>query len=199
MTTTQSPDVSGSTRTMIGYARISTGEQDAGGQIRELEEAGCSTVYVDQASGTKTSRPELDRMIEYLRPGDTVAVCRLDRLGRSLPHLIEMIQMLGERGVEFRSLSESIDTATSAGRLVFHIAASFAQFERDIISERTKAGLAQAAARGRRPGRPAVMTAEKIEAAESMQASGMSPAAIAAALGVSRTTIRRTLGKSVSR
>lgn len=181
---------------MIGYARISTGEQDAGGQIRELEEAGCSTVYVDQASGTKTSRPELDRMIEFLRPGDTVVVCRLDRLGRSLPHLIEMIQMLGEKRVEFRSLSESIDTATSAGRLVFHIAASFAQFERDIISERTKAGLAQAAARGRRPGRPAVMTAEKIEAAESMQASGMSPGAIAAALGVSRTTVRRSLGKA---
>ncbi len=134
--------------------------------------------------------------MDYLREGDTLTVWKLDRLGRSLPHLVQVIEELDKRGIEFRSLTESIDTTTPGGRLVFHMAAAFAQFERDLIRERAKAGLAAARAKGRRGGRPTVMTPERLKAAKAMQAQGATFAEIGRTLGVSRSTISRALNKS---
>ncbi|MDQ1645377.1 MAG: hypothetical protein QOJ50_1561, partial [Cryptosporangiaceae bacterium] len=119
-------------------------------------------MFTDQLSGTLDSRPGLDACLEYLRPGDTLIVWRLDRLGRSLKHLIEVIGLLGDRGVHFSSINEGIDTSTPAGRLFFHMAASFAEFERELISERTHAGLAAARARGRKGGRRPVLSPDKL-------------------------------------
>lgn len=183
-------------RTRIGYARVSTGEQDATAQIEALQAAGCQRIYTEHASGSRTVRPELDKALDHLRPGDVFTVWKLDRLGRSLPHLIETVQKLGSKQVDFLSLTEAIDTTTPSGRLLFHVAGAFAEFERDLIRERTRAGLAAARAAGRVGGRPSVMTAEKIEAAHLMHKAGKSQEAIAKALGVARTTVRRTLGRN---
>lgn len=161
MTTTSSATAPPS---LVGYARVSTADQDPAAQIRALEEAGCHRVFTDHASGTRGYRPQLDAALDYLRPGDTLIVWRLDRLGRSLPHLIELVEKLATQGAEFRSLTEAIDTSTPTGRLLFHVAGAFSQFERDLISERTKVGLAEAAARGRHGGRPRVITDEKRQA-----------------------------------
>ena len=174
---------------VYGYARVSTLEQDPALQLDGLRSAGVDEVFVDQASGTRTDRPELETMLRQLRAGDTVVVWRLDRLGRSLPHLIETVTGLGERGVGFRSLTEAIDTTTSGGRLLFGIMASIAAFERDLIRERTMAGLQAARDRGRVGGRPPKVTAEKLELARSMLADGSSKTAIAKALGISRPTL----------
>jgi DNA invertase Pin-like site-specific DNA recombinase len=120
---------------------VSTGDQDARLQHDALEAAGCYKVFTDTAPGALASRPELGKLLDQLRPGDTLVVWRLDRLGRSIRHLIDQLTELQERGIEFRSLQENIDTGSSGGRLVFHIFASLAEFERDLISERTHAGL----------------------------------------------------------
>jgi len=133
-----------------------------------------------------------------VRLGDTLTVWRLDRLGRSLPHLIEVVQGLGERGVEFCSLTEAIDTTTPAGRLLFHIAGAFAQFERDLIRDRTRAGLAAARARGRVGGRPTVMTAERIRQARRMRLDGETVEVIAAVLGVGSSSVSRALARDNS-
>lgn len=178
---------------LIGYARVSTLEQNLDGQIDALTQAGCSRIFTDHASGAKTMRPELDKAMDYLREGDTLVVWKLDRLGRSLPHLVEVIEDLDKRGIEFRSLTESIDTTTPGGRLVFHMAAAFAQFERDLIKERTRAGLAAARSQGRLGGRPRLMTPERLKTARAMQENGSSNAAIARVLGVSRSTVSRAL------
>jgi DNA invertase Pin-like site-specific DNA recombinase len=144
-------------------------------------------------------RPELARALDHLRAGDTLVVWKLDRLGRSLRHLIDTIGALEARGVGFRSLQESIDTTTPSGRLIFHVLAALAEFERDLIRERTQAGLAAARARGRRGGRPALMTTEKATAARQMYDTRQhTVAAIAATLGVSRATIYRSLARAVS-
>ena len=178
---------------MFGYARVSTGDQDAALQLDALERAGCVRIFRDTASGARAERPELARLLDQLRAGDTVVVWRLDRLGRSLADLIGSVAQLEERGVGFRSLQESIDTTSSGGRLVFHIFGALAEFERDLIRERTRAGLQAARARGRRGGRP-VMTADKIELARRMYESReYTVAAIAAALGVSRASVYRHL------
>lgn len=134
---------------LIGYARVSTAEQDTALQTDALRKAGCERIFDDTVSGAKSERPGLASALAYLRDGDVLVVWRLDRLGRSLPHLIEVIGTLEARGVGFRSLSESIDTTTSGGRLIFHVFGALGQFERDLIRDRTKAGLAAAAARGR--------------------------------------------------
>jgi DNA invertase Pin-like site-specific DNA recombinase len=140
---------------LIGYARVSTDDQDLTLQIDALKEAGCKKIFRDKVSGAKTERPGLQAAMEYVRDGeDTLVVWRLDRLGRSLQHLIETMNALDEREVGFRSLQEAIDTTTSGGRLIFHIFGALAEFERNLIRERTMAGLAAARARGRKGGRP---------------------------------------------
>jgi DNA invertase Pin-like site-specific DNA recombinase len=147
---------------LLGYARVSTLEQDEALQVDALRSAGCARVFVDKASGKLEHRPALDRLLEQLRPGDTLVVWRLDRLGRSLRHLIETVQLLDSRSAVFRSLTEAIDTSTPGGKLIFHVFGALAEFERDLIRERTMAGLAAARARGRRGGRPSVWTEEKL-------------------------------------
>lgn len=150
---------------MIGYARVSTAEQGTALQTDALYKAGCKRIFEDTVSGAKAERPGLSSALEFLRDGDVLVVWRLDRLGRSLPHLIETIGALEVRGVGFRSLTEAIDITTSGGRLIFHVFGALGQFERDLIRDRTKAGLAAAAARGRKGGRKPVITADKLQQA----------------------------------
>src|SRR3954452_7651144 len=138
---------------LIGYARISTLDQTLALQQDALTQAGCEQLYTDTLSGSVTERPGLTQALSHLRAGDTLVVWRLDRLGRSLSHLIETVSQLQERGISFRSLQEQIDTTTTGGKLVFHFFGALAEFERDLIRERTMAGLAAARARGTRGGR----------------------------------------------
>ena len=149
----------------IGYARISTHEQNLDLQKDALEKAGCKKIYVEQMSGSSRIRPELEKTLEMLRNGDTLVVWRLDRLGRSLKHLIELITKLEQREIGFKSLMESMDTTTSGGKLVFHIFGALAEFEHNLIRERTSAGLAAARARGRNGGRPLKLDEKKRELA----------------------------------
>lgn len=147
----------------IGYARVSTYEQNLDLQLDALKEAGCEKVFEDHGSGVKRSRPGFDEALSHLRKGDTLVVWRLDRLGRSLKHLIEVINLLDAQKIGFQSLQESIDTTTSGGRLIFHMFGALAEFERHLIQERTQAGLAAARARGKKGGRPKALD-EKQEA-----------------------------------
>ncbi len=139
---------------LIGYARVSTDEQSPALQFDALASAGCERIFTDSASGAIASRPALDEAISALSPEDTLIVWKLDRLGRSLSHLIGLVSLLEKRGVAFRSLSEAIDTTTASGRLLFHVMGALAEFERALISERTRAGMAAARARGAVIGRP---------------------------------------------
>jgi len=179
----------------LGYARVSTLDQDDALQQDALREAGCDKVFLDQASGALEHRPALDSLLDQARPGDTVVVWRLDRLGRSLRHLIDVVAGLEAREVGLVSLTEAIDTSSPGGRLVFHMFGSMAQFERDLIRERTMAGLAAAKARGRTGGRPSVWTDEKLRTARAMQAQGEDVASIARVLGMSRATVYRGLSQ----
>lgn len=182
----------------FGYARVSTGDQDARLQHDALTAAGCYRIFTDTASGSLESRPELDKLLDQLRPGDTLVVWRLDRLGRSIRHLIDQLAGLQERGVEFRSLQENIDTSSSGGRLIFHIFASLAEFERDLIRERTNAGLEAARARGRTGGRPPSLSGDKLRTARKLyEQKDMIVAQIGEVLGVSRTTAYRALRKEM--
>ncbi len=149
---------------IIGYARVSTDDQNLDAQTDALKAAGAGKLFADRISGSKRERPELDRMLDQLRDGDVVTVTKYDRLARSLKDLLEIVETIRERGAGFRSLAEDIDTRTPAGRLVFHVFASIAQFERERISERTREGLASARKRGRIGGRPpALSPAQKDE------------------------------------
>ena len=148
---------------LIGYARVSTHEQNLTLQVDALKKAGCHRVFEDRVSGAKSERPGLKAVVEYARAGDTLLVWRLDRLGRSLKHLIEIIGGLEKRRVGFKSLQESIDTTTSGGRLVFHVFGALAEFERNLIRQRTQAGLAAARARGRKGGRPRRLDRKQVE------------------------------------
>ncbi len=139
---------------LVGYARVSTTEQTLDLQFDALKKAGCSKIFTDTASGAKTERKGLDEALSYVREGDTLVVWRLDRLGRSLTHLIETVSQLDNRKIGFKSLTEQIDTTTSGGKLIFHIFGALAEFERNLIRERTNAGLQAARARGRVGGRP---------------------------------------------
>ncbi len=139
---------------LIGYARVSTLEQDPDLQVRALKAAGCAKIFEERASGAKSERPQLTAALSHLREGDTLCVWRLDRLGRNMRHLIETVETLKDQGVEFRSLTEGIDTTTIGGELVFGIFSAFAQFERNLIRERTMAGLSAARVRGRAVGHP---------------------------------------------
>jgi DNA invertase Pin-like site-specific DNA recombinase len=180
---------------LLGYARVSTSDHHPDLQVDALTAAGCYRVFIDTASGALAARPALDQVLDQLRPGDTLVVWKLDRLGRSLRHLVDTIATLADRGVGFRSLQEQVDTTTPGGKLVFHVFAALAEFERDLVRERTAAGLAAARARGRKGGRPTVMTKNKIRLAREMYGSRQyTVAAIASALGVSRASIYRHLG-----
>lgn len=147
---------------LIGYARVSTQEQTLDLQRDALTKAGCDKIFTDTLSGAVAERPGLREAIQYVREGDTLVVWKLDRLGRSLKHLIETVTALDEQGIGFRSITESIDTTTPGGKLIFHVFGALAEFERDLIRERTKAGLAAARARGRRGGRPRKLDESKI-------------------------------------
>jgi DNA invertase Pin-like site-specific DNA recombinase len=185
---------------LLGYARVSTLEQDPALQHDALAAADCVRVFTDRASGALDERVELARVLDHAREGDTVVVWRLDRLGRSLRHLVDTIAALERRGIGFRSLSESIDTTTPGGKLVFHIFAALAEFEQDLIRERTRAGLEAARARGRNGGRPSVMTAEKLRVARELyDAREHTTAQIAEVLGVSRATLYRHLAPAAPR
>jgi DNA invertase Pin-like site-specific DNA recombinase len=184
---------------LLGYARVSTTDQQPQLQVDALERVGCYRVFTETASGARADRPVLEQVLDQLRPGDTLVVWKLDRLGRSLRHLVDTVTGLAEREIGFRSLQEAIDTTTPGGKLVFHVFAALAEFERDLIRERTAAGLAAARARGRHGGRPSVMTAHKLKVAEDMYRSGQyTVAAIATTLGVSRASIYRHLGDLAS-
>jgi DNA invertase Pin-like site-specific DNA recombinase len=148
---------------LVGYARVSTIDQNLSLQMDALRKDGCEKIFCDKISGGKTERPGLKEALKYTRKGDTLLVWRLDRLGRSLKHLIEIVTQLEEQGIGFRSLQEAIDTTTSGGKLVFQIFGALAEFERNLIRERTQAGLAAARARGRKGGRPKVLDKTKIE------------------------------------
>jgi DNA invertase Pin-like site-specific DNA recombinase len=177
----------------IGYARVSTEEQNLGLQRDALKAAGVERVFEDRISGAAVQRPGLDAAIAALSAGDTLVVWKLDRLGRSLPHLIGLVQSLGERDIGFASLSESIDTTTAGGQLVFHLMGALAQFERSLIVERTKAGMTAARARGRHLGRAPSLNPAQVSHARKLIDSGESPTAVASSLKVGRSTLYRAL------
>ena len=178
---------------IIGYARVSTLEQNAALQVDALTAAGAVRVFTDHASGATDDRPALREALAYLNPGDTLTVWRIDRLGRSVANLIETVNVLAARRVQFRSLTEAIDTGTPGGELVFHIFAAVAQMERRLISERTLAGLKSARARGRTGGRPTVMTPARLAEAHRMRKEGQTLEYIATTLRVGRATVVRAL------
>ena len=176
----------------IGYARVSSDDQNLNLQRDALESAGCERIYQEKESGGRTDRAELLRLMEVLRKGDTLVVWRLDRLGRSIKHLIEVVEKLEEMGVGFQSLTEAIDTTTSGGKLVFHIFAALAEFERTLIRERTRAGLKAARARGRLGGRPISISEDKQRMAQALRDDpNQNITGICKALGLSRTTFYR--------
>src|SRR5256884_2814727 len=177
---------------ILGYARVSTDDQDLAGQKRRLEAAGAFRVFEDVISGKTFDRPGLTDLLDHVRPGDTLAVVRLDRLGRSLRELLDVVETLKKRGVALLSLEEKIDTSSAAGELVFHVFGAIAQFERRLIAERTRDGMANARAKGSRPGRPP-LNQEKLEAAVLLVKSGMSPTKAARQIGLGRSTLYREI------
>ena len=178
----------------IGYARVSTNDQTLALQRDALTAAGCEKVFADQGvSGAIARRPGLDRALKALQKGDTLVVWKLDRLGRSLSHLVHTIAELGERGIGFQSLHDPIDTTNAGGRLVLHVAAAFAEFERAIATERTRAGLTAAKRRGVKLGRKPSLTSDQLAHARSLIEQGESPRAVASTLRVHRSTLYRHL------
>lgn len=173
----------------IGYARVSTLDQDLSLQLDALAAAGCERVFEDRASGARADRAGLQAALDYVREGEVLVVWKLDRLGRSLPHLIETVAALEQRGVGFRSLTEAIDTTTPGGRLIFHIFGALGQFERDLIGERTRAGLTAAAARGRKGGRKQAVTEEKLRRAREHIAKGLNVREAAMRVKVGKTAL----------
>lgn len=177
---------------LIGYARVSTGEQSLDMQIDELEKAGCERIFSDELSGAINVRPGLEQALTFVRAGDTLIVWRLDRLGRSLKDLVQRVEDLNTRGVEFRCLHENIDTTSPGGRFQFHVFSALAEFERDLIRERTMAGLRAARARGRVGGRPRTMSPEKVRmASRLMKDPDILVQEICETLVISRSTLYR--------
>jgi DNA invertase Pin-like site-specific DNA recombinase len=180
---------------LIGYARVSTGDQNLDLQLDSLKAAGCDKLFTDKLSGSKDDRPGLGEALGFVRSGDTLVVWRLDRLGRSLSHLIDVTTGLETRGIGFKSLQEGIDTTTSGGKLVFHIFGALAEFERSLIRERTYAGLKAARARGRSGGRPKALSEQQLKMAVRMLAApDVSVQQVAEHFGVARSTLYRLLG-----
>ena len=179
---------------LIGYARVSTQDQNPALQLDALKRSGCEKTFTEKASGAQRDRPELKAALDFMRRGDTLVVWKLDRLARSIRQLIETIEALEERGIGFRSLTEAIDTTTSGGRLVFHIFAGLAEFERSIIQERTRAGLQAARERGRLGGRPPALSQEDLSAAKAMlRDPAITVEQVAVRLGVAPSTLYRHL------
>lgn len=182
---------------LLGYARVSTDDQTTRLQLDALEAAGCERTFWESASGASTERPVLAEVLSHSREGDTLVVWRLDRLGRSLPHLIDTVQKLERTGVALKSLTEGIDTTTPNGRLVFQ---ALAQFERELMRERTMAGLAAARARGRKGGRPPKLSAEKLRVAQRLLKDPESTVSeVARTLGVHRSTLHKALHGAVAK
>jgi DNA invertase Pin-like site-specific DNA recombinase len=182
---------------LIGYARVSTDDQHLNLQHDALQKAGCEKVYSDQQSGATTERPGLSTVFDVLRPGDTLVIWRLDRLGRSLKHLINLVEQLDKQEVGLKSLQENIDTTTSGGRLVFHLFGALAEFERTLIRERTQAGVNAARARGRQGGRPKLLEPNKRELAIRLHREQKhSIAEICAMMGISKSTLYNYLAES---
>ena len=180
---------------ILGYARVSTGDQDVAGQTMRLTQAGALKVFTDVRSGRTMERPGLAALLDYAREGDILAVVRLDRLGRSLAELLATVAMLKARGIALLSLEEKIDTTSAADELVFHVFGAIAHFERRLIAERTKDGIAAARARGKRPGRQP-LDADKIAAAIKLVKAGLSPTAAARQLGLGRSTVYREVNRA---
>ncbi|MDP1998506.1 MAG: recombinase family protein [Rhodoferax sp.] len=184
---------------LVGYSRVSTDDQNLDLQTDALTNAGCEQLFSDKLSGTVTNREGLAQALAYVRPGDTLVVWKLDRLGRTVKGLIEFVDQLKEREVQFRSLTDGIDTSTTAGRFFIHVMAALAQMERELIRERTNAGLAAARARGRLGGRKPKLDASKLESARTLLAAKVEVGVVAKNLGVSRTTLYRALAKLPTR
>ena len=183
---------------IIGYARVSTTDQDTALQVDALEAAGCERIYKEAKSGAMKERPELSRCLDIIRSGDTLVVWRLDRLGRSLKDLVEIISKLEAMEIGFRSLTEAIDTTTAGGKLIFHIFGALAEFERSLIQERTKAGLNAARARGRKGGRPKAMSDKDIKKAHAMLLDPkMTKTEVARHFKVTRVTLNKALSERV--
>lgn len=176
---------------LIGYARVSTVDQNLDLQKEALKQAGCAKIYEDTMSGLRTNRPGIDQAVEHLREGDTFVVWKLDRLGRSVKNLIEFVNRLEKNKVHFKSLTDQIDTSSTMGRFFFHVMASLAQMERELIVERTRAGLNTARLQGRIGGRKRRMTVSKVESAKRLLANGIAPREVANNLGVSIPTLYR--------
>ena len=181
---------------LIGYARVSTKDQNLELQTNALLEAGCKKIFDDKQSGSRSERPGLAKALEMLREDDTLVVWKLDRLGRSVRQIVNLVEELKEMGVNFKSLTDSIDTSTPAGRFFFHVMASLAEMERDLTIERTRAGLEAARQLGRVGGRKRKMTDSKLESARKLLASGVAPKDVAKNLGVSIPTLYRWLPAS---
>jgi DNA invertase Pin-like site-specific DNA recombinase len=180
----------------IGYARVSTKDQNLHLQSEALTQAGCEKIYKDHVSGATASRKGLDMALEVLRQGDTLVVWKLDRLGRNVKNLVTLVGELEGLGIHFKSLTDSIDTSTSSGRFFFHVMASLAQMERELLVERTQAGLETARRHGRIGGRKRIMTDSKLQSAKRLLADGVPPKNVAADLGISVPTLYRWLPAS---
>jgi DNA invertase Pin-like site-specific DNA recombinase len=181
---------------LIGYARVSTQDQNLELQIDALTKAGCKKIFEDKISGSRSQRPGWAKAQEGLREGDTLVVWKLDRFGRSVKHLVDMVEELRQQGIQFKSLTEAIDTGTPSGRFFFHVMASLAQMERELTVERTRAGLEIARQLGRKGGRKRQMTDSKIKSAKKLLSSGVPPRDVASNLGVSVPTLYRWIPAS---
>ncbi len=177
---------------ILGYARVSTSDQDVAGQSARLTQAGAIRVFTDVRSGKSMDRPGLHELLAFAREGDALAIVRLDRLGRSLSELLTIVEQLKERRISLMSLEEKIDTSSAAGELIFHVFGAIAHFERRLIAERTKDGIAAARAKGKLPGRRP-LDPEKAKAALKLVESGMSPTEAARQLGLGRATVYREM------
>lgn len=183
---------------LIGYARVSTTDQNLDLQIDALTKVGCEKIFDDKISGTRADRPGLARAMELLRKDDTLVVWKLDRLGRSVKNLVDLVADLQKQGIHFKSLTDSIDTGTPSGRFFFHVMASLAEMERELTAERTRAGLEVARQLGRKGGRKRQMTDSKIQSAKKLLANGIPPRDVAANLGVSVPTLYRWIPASTT-
>lgn len=181
---------------LIGYARVSTQDQNLDLQTEALTKVGCKKIYNDKISGSRAERPGLTKALEMLREGDTLVVWKLDRLGRSIKNLVDLVGELHQQGIQFKSLTDAIDTGTPSGRFFFHVMASLAEMERELTVERTRAGLEVARQLGRKGGRRRQMTESKIESAKNLLANGVPPRDVATNLGVSVPTLYRWIPAS---
>jgi DNA invertase Pin-like site-specific DNA recombinase len=183
----------------IGYARVSTTDQNPALQLDALLGAGCERIFTDEGvSGAAKKRPQLDQALALIKPGDVLVVWKLDRLGRSLAHLIDLTTSLGERGIGFRSLSEAIDTTSAQGKLMLHMLGALAEFERSLIAERTRAGLVAAKRRGAKLGPKFKLSTDQIAHAKQLIDAGASPSSVAKTIGVSPATLYRAIPAGAS-